>query len=1375
MANPVIITIPSQEPYPRVIISNEGGYLSLNLRLDNLQSQVDGLVVSAGVTGISATGGQGLFGLVNFTAIGGGQVIQSGNNIIISGGAGSSSDTGALTGSFYPLYSNPSGYVTFLTLSGVSGVLSSRLDATGSSLLGLIQAASAGVSAINGRSGILTFTGAGNTTISMAGQAFTVSGNTGEYANFYSISNPSGYIPSSQTGQFASANNLNSTGFNLQGQIDTITTWTGFSTGLYYPRSTNPSGYVTGSVVRPSETGNFITAGQTGAFYAATNPNNYITYAQVGGVQTINVSGLPVSGALTYTGAGNVTITRSGQTIIWSGDTGSLASSINLGLTGSNLQGQINTITTWTGFSTGLYYPYSSNPAGYVTGLVVRPSETGSFITTSQTGAFYAASNPNNYIAYAQVGGVQTVNVTGLLVSGALNFTGAGNVTVSKSGQTIIWSGDTGSLASASSLASTGASLQSQINTLTSWTGLTTGLYYPYTTNPSGYATYSQLTGASGNLSDRLNTTGSTLLSLIQAASAGVSSINGRSGILTLNGAGNNTVLTAGQTITVSGNTGEYANFYSISNPSGYISNSGFITGGYNVGGGSGIFSGASGSQFVFKTLIGGSGILISGNSGNSTLTFIVTGLGGGAGGGEANTASNIGGGSGIAFQKVGVDLQFKSLKAGSDLSITGGTGELSINLTGSFARTSDTGNFITAGQTGQFYAATNPNNYITYAQVGGVQTLNVSGLQVSGNVVLTGAGNVTVTKSGQTIIWSGDTGSLATAINLASTGSNLQSQINTLTSWTGITTGLYYPLMANPSGYVTGAVVRPNDTGNFITAGQTGQFYAATNPNNYITYAQVGGVQTINISGLQVSGALVFTGAGNVVITKSGQTITWSGDTGSLASAGSLTATGSNLQGQINTITNWTGVTTGLYYPLRTNPSGYVTGSVVRPTETGNFITAGQTGQFYAATNPNNYITYAQVGGVQTVNISGLQVSGNLVFTGAGNVSITLSGQTVMWSGSTGSLASAINLAATGSNLQGQINTITSWTGTTTGLYYPYSSNPAGYLTAAGGVDGVTGISVTGGIPISGLATFTGIGGFQVIQEGNTIKFSGGAGTQNITNNTYVNSGSGMFAFQTVIVSGTSQQFINFPTTLDSNPTIVASVRNDVSSNMLPVQISGATNTGYWAIFGETVDSTGYRLNTFATNSTGTGLATLVITNPPLGVYRNFWVDAGAMLPTVSSGATAGTVNYNGTDLLAADAFLFDDTTPEYINFKLMMPDEWDKNSIKVKLGWSPSSGNGNVVWEIAGASVGDLQNIGSGLLGTPVTVIDSGVNTGQFHLTTGSPALTVGNTPNTGMMTYFRVGRLPGNSSDTVSGDAKLLGIGIQYLESTTLPTIW
>jgi len=55
----------------------------------------------------------------------------------------------------------------------------------------------------------------------------------------------------------------------------------------------------------------------------------------------------------------------------------------------------------------------------------------------------------------------------------------------------------------------------------------------------------------------------------------------------------------------------------------------------------------------------------------------------GGGGSGEVNTASNIGAGDGVFAQKTGVDLEFKSLVAGSNITLTAGSNDITIDASG--------------------------------------------------------------------------------------------------------------------------------------------------------------------------------------------------------------------------------------------------------------------------------------------------------------------------------------------------------------------------------------------------------------------------------------------------------------------------------------------------------------------------------------------------------------------------------------------------------------------------------------------------------------------------------------------------------------------
>lgn len=91
-----------------------------------------------------------------------------------------------------------------------------------------------------------------------------------------------------------------------------------------------------------------------------------------------------------------------------------------------------------------------------------------------------------------------------------------------------------------------------------------------------------------------------------------------------------------------------------------------------NVGGEAEVFKEKSGVDLVFRTLKEGTNITITQNANDVTIAAA-------AGSGEANTASNVGGGSGVFKQKTGVDLEFKSIVAGTNVTVTGNTNDVTI------------------------------------------------------------------------------------------------------------------------------------------------------------------------------------------------------------------------------------------------------------------------------------------------------------------------------------------------------------------------------------------------------------------------------------------------------------------------------------------------------------------------------------------------------------------------------------------------------------------------------------------------------------------------------------------------------------------------
>jgi hypothetical protein len=106
-----------------------------------------------------------------------------------------------------------------------------------------------------------------------------------------------------------------------------------------------------------------------------------------------------------------------------------------------------------------------------------------------------------------------------------------------------------------------------------------------------------------------------------------------------------------------------------------------------------------------------------------------------------------------------------------------------------------------------------------------------------------------------------------------------------------------------------------------------------------------------------------------------------------------------------------------GFFYPLATNPSGFITGINFT---TGSFIGTGQSGLFYPVTNPSGYIT--------GVNLSNYTTTSQLTsFSGyvVGNYATLTSVASSIAALNPSSFATNANLLTTGSALNNSINAL--------------------------------------------------------------------------------------------------------------------------------------------------------------------------------------------------------------------------------------------------------------------------------------------------------------------------------------------------------------
>jgi hypothetical protein len=174
----------------------------------------------------------------------------------------------------------------------------------------------------------------------------------------------------------------------------------------------------------------------------------------------------------------------------------------------------------------------------------------------------------------------------------------------------------------------------------------------------------------------------------------------------------------------------------------------------------------------------------------------------------------------------------------------------------------------------------------------------------------------------------------------------------------------------------------------------------------------------------------------------------------------------------------------------------------------------------------------------------------------------------------------------------------------------------------------------------------------------------------------------------------------------------------------------------------------------------------------------KDFYIDAAVMAPCTTNGAEAGTNEY-GTNDIEFDYFAFDGgATEERVQFKVAMPGDWNRETIKVKFFWSSDAGSttgDTVEWAIKAAAIAGDAAIDAAL-GTPQVVSDALLSDGgaDLQVSDATPALTVGGatSPN-GYLVAFEIYRNT-DGTDDMTEDAWLLGVQIQYTANTE-PAAW
>lgn len=463
---------------------------------------------------------------------------------------------------------------------------------------------------------------------------------------------------------------------------------------------------------------------------------------EIGGVKnfssrpTVNGSGVMLTGETPGTGylTGYVGKSETGS-FVTSGNTGNFVDS------------------SQTGQLTGTFYPYSANPAAYVQGAVVRPSNTGIFIDTSSIQTISGQKNFNSGILV----GVNSMSGTGNSVlggsgnsvSGRNSSIGGGVKNFAGPINTFI-GGGSGNMASGSG----GAVVGGQLNRILSTAG-----------------SENFIGGGFGN----------------QIAAGSYNSIlGGYSNVINISDAGDKNFIVGGDT-------------NSIRN-----ANKSFVVGGED----SSIFS--NGTRLERAFVVGSDGYVE-----HSYAAVITDGLG-----------SQYSSGEKTLVVKFTSGIHLKGPTTFNSRPTFNGTGFL-LSGEASAATTGYLTGYVQKTETGTFYSTSNPSGYITgvdlspYATtssatgISGYLQTQITSNNQTGAFLTTGDGDVRyypLSSNPSSYLVASDVANLASTGYVTGVSGYLQGQISTLNGQTGT--------------YATGSIVRPSETGSFLTTGAADSRY---------------------------------------------------------------------------------------------------------------------------------------------------------------------------------------------------------------------------------------------------------------------------------------------------------------------------------------------------------------------------------------------------------------------------------------------------------------------------------------------------------------------------------------------------------------------
>ena len=179
-----------------------------------------------------------------------------------------------------------------------------------------------------------------------------------------------------------------------------------------------------------------------------------------------------------------------------------------------------------------------------------------------------------------------------------------------------------------------------------------------------------------------------------------------------------------------------------------------------------------------------------------------------------------------------------------------------------------------------------------------------------------------------------------------------------------------------------------------------------------------------------------------------------------------------------------------------------------------------------------------------------------------------------------------------------------------------------------------------------------------------------------------------------------------------------------------------------------------------------GTGVITSGSSPVRVAGTDTIWIPAATMYPNTTNGAAALTqveLTAGQPELKVLD---FNDSTDQFAQFSVSFPKSWNEGTVTFKAFFTSAGTNsGDCIWGLQAVAVSDNDAIDA-VFGTAQTVTKAHSGTANdLDVSSESSAITIAGTPAEGDDVFFQVYRDANAGGDTLTGDARLIGIQIFF----------